>query len=94
MTLNPEAGREILRVARAHGATEVRLFGSRARGEATETSDVDLLVTLEAGRSLFDLVAIKQELEDSLGLRVDVVTQASVSPYMRDAILSESVVLH
>jgi hypothetical protein len=64
---------EILRIAGAHGAQNVRVFGSVSRGEAGTESDVDLLVKLEPGRSLLDLIAIKQELEDLLGREVDVV---------------------
>lgn len=79
--------------SRAHGALEVRVFGPRARGDAKEDSDLDLLVNLAGGRSLFDLVAIKQDLEECLGVRVDVVIPASVSPYMRETVLSEAVAL-
>lgn len=81
---------DIARVARAHGALSLRVFGSRARGDAGPDSDLDLLVTLEPGRSLLDLVAIKQDLEDLLRLPVDVVTEAGLSPYLRDAVLAEA----
>lgn len=80
---------EILRIARANGATRVRVFGSIARGTARPDSDLDLLLELEPGRHLLDLVAIKQDLEDLLGREVHVVTQAAISPYMRDAIMRE-----
>lgn len=81
---------DIVRVAQAHGAMSVRVFGSRARGDAGPESDLDLLVTLEPGRGLLDLVAIKQDLEDLLRFPVDVVTEASLSPYLRDAVLAEA----
>ena len=84
---------EILRIAGAHGARNVRVFGSVSRGEAGTASDVDLLVKLEPGRSLLDLIAIKQELEDLLGREVDVVTEDAVSPYIREQILKEAVSL-
>jgi uncharacterized protein len=84
---------EVLRVAHRHGATAVRVFGSWARGEQTERSDLDLLVDLEAGRSLLDLVAIKQELEDLLHCPVDVVTERSLSPVLRERILAEAIPL-
>ena len=71
----------------------MEVFGSRARGEARADSDVDLLVTLEPGSSLLDLIAIKQDVEDLLGLRVDILTPASVSPYLRDRVLREAVPL-
>ncbi|MGI8549948.1 MAG: nucleotidyltransferase family protein [Dehalococcoidia bacterium] len=82
---------EVLRVAEANGAQRVRVFGSVVRGEARPNSDIDVLVDLEPGRSLLDLVAIKQELEDLLGRTVDVVTEAGISPYIREQILREAV---
>jgi uncharacterized protein len=84
---------EIRRVAASHGATEIRLFGSRARGEGGAASDVDLLVNLAPGRTLLDLVAIKQDLEDVLGCPVDVVTEEAISPYLRPYVLKEVVAL-
>ncbi len=83
----------ILRVAASHGARDVRVFSSRARGAARPDSDVDLLVKLEAGRSLLDLIAIKQDLEDLLGYKVDVVSEAALSPYIREQVLNEAVAL-
>ena len=84
---------DILRVARSHDARRVWVFGSVARDDARPESDLDLLVDLEPGRSLLDLVAIKQDLEDLLGQEVDVVTEAAVSPSIRDAVLREAVLL-
>ncbi len=75
---------EILQIAAAHGARNIRVFGLTARGEAQAASDLDLLITLEPGRGLLDLVAIKQDLEDLLGCNVDVITDASLSPYLRE----------
>ena len=69
----------------------MRVFGSVARGEDTAASDLDLLVEMEPKRSLLDLVAIKQDLEDLLGCRVHVVTEAAVSPYLRERVLQEAV---
>ncbi len=88
--VSPTAIRE---VAERHGAIRVRVFGSFARGDNRPTSDLDLLVALQPGRSLLDLVAIKQDLEDLLGLRVDVVTERSISPYMKDVVFKEAVAL-
>jgi predicted nucleotidyltransferase len=90
-TILDERRADIARIATSHGARRVRVFGSIARNEAHPTSDVDLLVDLEPGRTLLDLVAIKQDIEDLLNRKVDVVTEASVSPYIRDAILREAV---
>ena len=83
----------IVEIAAKHGAQSIRVFGSRARGLSHEESDLDLLVTLESGRTLLDLIAIKQDLEDVLQCGVDVVTEASISPYIRDQILHEAVAL-
>lgn len=82
---------DILRIARHHGARRVQLFGSIARGQAGPDSDIDLLLPLEPGTSPVDLVAIKQDVEDLLGRRVDVVTESSISPYIRDAVIREAV---
>jgi uncharacterized protein len=84
---------ELLRLAEQHGARDVRLFGSCARGTAGESSDIDILVVLDPGRSLLDLVALKQDLEDLLGRQVHVVTRFSLSPYIRDSVIEEAVSL-
>jgi predicted nucleotidyltransferase len=73
----------------AHGGVAPRLFGSFARGEEGPDSDVDILVEMP-GRSLFDVVALKQDLEDLLDRRVDLVTPGALSPYLRDQILAEA----
>ena len=82
---------EVLRIAAHHGASNVRVFGSVARGDDRDESDIDLLVDLEPGRTLLDLVAVKQDLEDLLGREVDVLTEAALSPYLRDAVLKEAI---
>ena len=82
---------EILRILSQYGARNVRIFGSRAREDSAETSDLDLLVEMKPNSSLLDLVAIKQDLEDLLGCKVDVVTESSLSPYIKDEILKEAV---
>ena len=88
--LNAVAIRE---VAARHGASQVRVFGSFARGTQQNDSDLDLLVDLAPGRSLLDLIAIQQDLEDLLGRRVDVVTTRSLSPYFRDSVLKDAIPL-
>ncbi|MCH8830092.1 MAG: nucleotidyltransferase family protein [Planctomycetes bacterium] len=84
---------EILRIAERHGARNVRIFGSTARGEAGQESDVDVLVDLEAGRSLFDLGGMLMELRDLLGCSVDVVTESGLKPRIRNVILDEAISL-
>lgn len=80
----------IREIAARHGATDVRVFGSHARGEARPDSDLDLLIDLEAGRSLLDLIAIQQDVEDLLGIRVDATTPRGLSRYIRDTVLAEA----
>ena len=80
-------------IAHKYGARNVRLFGSAARGRTSIRSDVDLLVEMEPGSSLIDIVAIKQDLEDLLGCKVDVVTENALSPYIRDEVLREAMSL-
>jgi predicted nucleotidyltransferase len=84
---------EVLRLAARHGAYNVRVFGSVARGEARADSDVDLLVELEPGRSLFDLGGLLMDLQDLLGCKVDLVTERGLHWYVRDRILQEAVPL-
>lgn len=81
---------EILATARKHGAYNVRIFGSVARGEARPDSDIDFLVNLEAGRSLMDLARLLRELESILGRNVDVVTEAGLRPRIRPKVLKDA----
>lgn len=83
----------ILRLAERHGARNVRVFGSLARGEGTSASDLDLLVEMESGHTYLDLVAFWQDVEESLGCHVDIVTDGGVSPYLREKIYREAVPL-
>ena len=84
---------EILATATKHGARNVRLFGSVARGEAGADSDVDMLVELDPGRSLLDLSGLLLDLEDLLGCSVDVATENGLHWYVRDKVLREAVPL-
>jgi predicted nucleotidyltransferase len=84
---------EIIRIAAAHGASNIRLFGSFARDESGPGSDIDLLVDMEPQRSLLDIIAIKHKIEDITNCKVDVVTAAALSPYIRDQVLHEAVAL-
>ena len=84
---------EILRIAAKYGARNVRVFGSTARDAATDKSDIDILVELDANRSLLDQVGLQQELEELLGCKVDVVVEGGLSPYLEERILSEAVPL-
>jgi hypothetical protein len=85
--------REILELAIRHGATNVRVFGSTVRGEALPESDIDLLVDVEPGRTLLDVIAFEQDLEELLGHSVEVLTDAGLSPYLQERILAEATAL-
>ncbi len=81
---------EILSIAAKHGARNVRIFGSVARGEAGENSDIDLLVELDQGRSLLDLAGLVVDLEELLERKVDVVTEQGLYWLLRRRILKEA----
>jgi hypothetical protein len=81
---------DILLLASRHGAKNVRIFGSAARGEAVQESDVDFLVKMEDGRSLLDLSALVADLQDILGRRVDVVSEDGLYWLLRRKILKEA----
>jgi uncharacterized protein len=83
----------ILHIAARHGISNVRVFGSVARGEANPQSDLDLLVDIEEGRSLFSLIAAKQEIEELIGCKVDLVTEDGLHGPRRDSILRDATLL-
>ena len=84
---------EILRVATAHGARNVRVFGSLARGDARPDSDVDLLVEFEERRTMFDHIRLILDLERILGRKVDIATERELRDDYRDRVLAEAVTL-
>ena len=88
-----EKREEILKVAASHGARNLRVFGSFARGEERPDSDIDLLVEMAVDRSLLDIIAFKNALEDITHRKVDIVTEKALSPYLRDKILQDAVYL-
>ncbi|MEA2694276.1 MAG: uncharacterized protein QOJ16_3663 [Acidobacteriota bacterium] len=83
----------ILRLAARHGASNVRVFGSVARGDADRQSDVDFLVEMASGRSLMDLGGLLVDLEELLGRRVDVVTERGLRGRIRERVLQEALPL-
>jgi len=84
---------DIMRLGAKYGVRSIRVFGSAARGEADEQSDIDFLVELEPGRSLLDLGGLQYELENLLGRRVDVVTERGLKARIRERVLREAVAL-
>ena len=85
--------REILEAAERHGARNVRVFGSIARGDDHAESDVDFLVDVEPGRTLLDVIALEQDLQQLLGRKVEVLTEGGLSPYLQQRILAEAATL-
>jgi len=93
MTLTELRGdkrQDILHIVARHGATNVRVFGSVARGEAGPGSDIDLLVDVGPGRSAFFPAGLLADLEDLLGCKVDVLTENGLHWYIRDRVLKEA----
>ena len=84
---------EILRIATKHGACNVRVFGSLARGENSPTSDIDLLVDMDPDRSLMDLGGLLMDLQAMLDTRVDVATEKMLRPKIRERAMRDAVPL-
>ncbi len=84
---------DILRIAKRHGAGNVRVFGSMARGEADDQSDLDLLVEMREGSSLLDHAALWLELQEIFTRKVDVVSEKGIKDRIRDRVLREAVPL-
>lgn len=91
--LQTEKRAAILALARMHGASNVRVFGSVARREENPDSDVDFLVDLDAGRDLFDLGSLQADLRDLLSASVDLVETTCLHLYIRERVLAESIPL-
>ena len=91
MRLSADDTKIIIQIAQNHGAKSVSLFGSFARGDAQPSSDIDILVEFESGRSLFDLIRLERELKETFGLEVDVVTPNSLHPRIRARVMEEKV---
>jgi len=90
-TLRREKRAEILRLAELHGCHHVRVFGSVATAENRPDSDIDFLVDLESGRTVFDLAGFLGDLRGLLGAEIDVVESRSIHPYIRARVFAEAV---
>jgi uncharacterized protein len=88
-----EMREEIIRIAVRYGAHDVRIIGSVARGDATEESDLDLIVRFEPGRSLLDHGGLVMDLRDLLGVKVDVIDEEGMRPRFRQEVVKEAVAL-
>lgn len=84
---------EILEIAGRYGAHDVRIFGSVARGDTTDSSDLDLIVRFEPGRSLLDHGGLIMDLRELLGIKVDVIDEDAMRPRFRDHALKEAIPL-
>lgn len=83
----------ILAIAQRYGARDVRIFGSVARGEATEQSDLDLIVRFDTGRTLLDHGGLVMDLRELLGMKVDVIDEEAMRDRFRDEVMREAVSL-
>ena len=84
---------EIIEIASRYGAYNIRLFGSVARGDDTQLSDIDLLVDMEPGRSLLDLGALLMDLQDLLGCTVDILTEKGLKNRIRERVMKDAISL-
>jgi hypothetical protein len=85
---------KIISICRHNDISMVGIFGSTARGEATASSDVDLMVRFSKPKSLLSLVKLERNLSEALGKKVDVLTEAALSPYLKTRILKDLVVIY
>jgi len=88
-----EVKRKILPILKKYGVTKAGIFGSVARGEETKKSDIDILVEINTRMSLLDFVGLKLELEDALGIPVDLGEYSAIKPIVKEQILSEEVAI-
>lgn len=85
---------KLIEICRQNDVSKVGVFGSMARGEATAKSDIDLLVEFSKRKSLLNVVAFERQLSTALGRQVDVLTEAALSPYLRERIMREVQVVY
>ena len=88
-----ELYKRIDKVLSKHGAKKIAVFGSYARGEQKKNSDIDIIVEFYEGKSLLDIVGIELELEEKIGINVDLLTEKSISPYLIDRIKKDMVII-
>ena len=86
--------RRVTSILAGYGVNRIGVFGSYARGEANPESDLDIMVEFSGRKSLLDMVGIEQELSEALGIKVDLLTEKSISPYLIEGIKKEMVVIY
>ncbi len=89
MAIYPFDVHSLVKICRENDVTSVSLFGSMARGEATEKSDIDLLVKFGKRKSLLSVVKLERQLAMALGRKVDLITEGALSPYIRGNIIND-----
>ena len=94
MMSKEELYEKIVQILKSKGARKIAIFGSYVRGEEKPESDIDIIVEFSERKSLLDLVGIEQELSDAVGMRVDLLTEKSISPYLIDRIKKEMEVIY
>ncbi len=85
---------KLIEICRQNDVSKLGVFGSMARGEANEQSDIDLLVEFSKRKSLLGMVALERQITTALGRKVDLLTEAAISPYLRDRILRDLQVIY
>ena len=94
MTALPFDTTKLIEICRQNDVAKIGIFGSMARGDATEQSDIDLLVYFSKRKSLLALVALERQISTALGRKVDLLTEAAISPYLRERIKRETQVIY
>jgi len=92
--MNKSDQEKIINICRKNDVSMIGVFGSTARGEAAESSDLDLLVRLSKPKSLLSLVKLERNLSEAIGKRVDLLTEGAISPYLKERILRELKVIY
>ena len=94
MKLSEEIKKKIISILVKYGIKKILIFGSYARNEATPNSDLDLIVEFPEGTSLIDHIGIEFELSEALNMKIDLLSQNGISPYIKDQIMKEAVVIY
>jgi len=94
LILKEEIKDKIISILVKYGIKRILVFGSHARNEATQTSDIDLIVDFPEGTSLLDHVGIEIELSEALNMKIDLLSRNGISPYIKDHILKEVIVIY